>query len=131
MVSHDRYLIERITDQQYAILGGTLRHLPGGVDEYLRLAKKLDDGEVPAPLAAEGPTKQLGPSSADLRAQRKEIEAVERKIKRLSASQEKLEAQMEDHDPSDYVWLTEQGGKLVELQEQISELEDKWLELNV
>lgn len=131
VVSHDRYLIERITDQQYAILGGTLRHLPGGVDEYLRLAKKLDDGEVPAPLAAEGPTKQLGPSSADLRAQRKEIEAVERKIKRLSASQEKLEAQMEDHDPSDYVWLTEQGGKLVELQEQISELEDKWLELNV
>ncbi|WP_028821919.1 ABC-F family ATP-binding cassette domain-containing protein [Propionimicrobium lymphophilum] len=131
VVSHDRYLIERITDQQYAILGGTLRHLPGGVDEYLRLAKKLDDGEVPAPLAAEEPTKQLGPSSVDLRAQRKEIEAVERKIKRLSASQEKLEAQMEDHDPSDYVWLTEQGGKLVELQEQISELEDKWLELNV
>lgn len=130
VVSHDRYLIERITDQQYAILGGTLRHLPGGVDEYLRLAKKLDDGEVPAPLAAEEPTKQLGPSSADLRAQRKEIEAVERKIKRLSASQEKLEAQMEEHDPSDYVWLTEQGGKLVELQEQISELEDKWLELN-
>lgn len=131
VVSHDRYLIERITDQQYAILGGTLRHLPGGVDEYLRLAKKLDDGEVPAPLAAEEPTKQLGPSSVDLRAQRKEIEAVERKIKRLSASQEKLEAQMEEHDPSDYVWLTEQGGKLVELQEQISELEDKWLELNV
>lgn len=130
VVSHDRYLIERITDQQYAILGGTLRHLPGGVDEYLRLAKKLDDGEVPAPLAAEEPTKQLGSSSADLRAQRKEIEAVERKIKRLSASQEKLEAQMEEHDPSDYVWLTEQGGKLVELQEQISELEDKWLELN-
>ncbi|MEI6699178.1 MAG: ABC-F family ATP-binding cassette domain-containing protein, partial [Mycobacteriaceae bacterium] len=31
VVSHDRYLLERITDQQYAILDGHLRHLPGGV----------------------------------------------------------------------------------------------------
>ena len=37
VVSHDRYFIERVTDQQYAILRGQLRHLPGGVDEYLRL----------------------------------------------------------------------------------------------
>ncbi|MGH9295654.1 MAG: ABC-F family ATP-binding cassette domain-containing protein, partial [Acidimicrobiales bacterium] len=36
-VSHDRYFLERVTDEQYAILGGRLRHLPGGIDEYLRL----------------------------------------------------------------------------------------------
>src|SRR6202035_696820 len=36
-VSHDRYFLERVTDEQYAILGGRLRHLPGGVEEYLRL----------------------------------------------------------------------------------------------
>lgn len=40
VVSHDRYLLERITDQQYAIAGGRLRHLPGGVDEYLRLRQQ-------------------------------------------------------------------------------------------
>ena len=37
VVSHDRYFLERVTDQQYAILNGQLRHLPGGVDEYLKL----------------------------------------------------------------------------------------------
>ena len=37
VVSHDRYFLERVTDQQYAILRHRLRHLPGGVDEYLRL----------------------------------------------------------------------------------------------
>ncbi|WP_063630150.1 ABC-F family ATP-binding cassette domain-containing protein, partial [Pseudofrankia saprophytica] len=47
-VSHDRYFLERVTDQQYAILGGRLRHLPGGVDEYLRLRA----GSVPAGSAA-------------------------------------------------------------------------------
>ncbi|MCD1285675.1 MULTISPECIES: ABC-F family ATP-binding cassette domain-containing protein [unclassified Brevibacterium] len=37
VVSHDRYLLERVTDQQYAILDHGLRHVPGGVDEYLKL----------------------------------------------------------------------------------------------
>ena len=40
VVSHDRYLLERVTDQQYAILDGRLRHLPGGIDEYLQSAAR-------------------------------------------------------------------------------------------
>ncbi|MDO4241794.1 MAG: ABC-F family ATP-binding cassette domain-containing protein [Microbacteriaceae bacterium] len=45
VVSHDRYLLERVTDQQYGIFGGKLRHLPGGVDEYLRLRAAGFNGE--------------------------------------------------------------------------------------
>ena len=51
VVSHDRYLLERVTDQQYAILDGRLRHLPGGIDEYLRLASEATV-ERAAPAAA-------------------------------------------------------------------------------
>src|SRR6202044_2046804 len=40
VVSHDRYFPEPFTDQQYAILNGRLRHLPGGIDEYLRLVEQ-------------------------------------------------------------------------------------------
>ena len=40
VVSHDRYLMERVTDQQYALIDGTFRHLPGGVDEYLQLSRQ-------------------------------------------------------------------------------------------
>ena len=40
-MSHDRYLIERVTDQQYAILDRRLRHLPGGVEEYLKIKADL------------------------------------------------------------------------------------------
>jgi ATPase subunit of ABC transporter with duplicated ATPase domains len=40
VVSHDRYLLERVTDVQYALLGdGSLRHLTGGVDQYLELRR--------------------------------------------------------------------------------------------
>lgn len=41
VVSHDRYFVERVTDQQYAIVEGRLRHLPGGVDEYVQLSQAL------------------------------------------------------------------------------------------
>ena len=40
LVSHDRYLVERVTDMQYALIEGQLRHLPGGVDEYLEMVKE-------------------------------------------------------------------------------------------
>src|SRR5207248_4122571 len=40
VASHDRYLIERVTDQQYALIDGGLRHLPGGVEEYLALRRE-------------------------------------------------------------------------------------------
>lgn len=131
VVSHDRYLIERITDQQYAILDGTLRHLPGGVDEYLRRTERSGADDVPAPLAAEEPqAKADGPSSAELRVRRKQIEAVERRIKRLTDSVEQLQAELEAHDPTDYVWLTEQGEKLQGAKAQLAEQEDLWLELS-
>ena len=45
VVSHDRYLLERVTDQQYAILDGHLRHLPGGIDEYLRIVARRQASE--------------------------------------------------------------------------------------
>ncbi|RIY24305.1 ABC transporter ATP-binding protein, partial [Bifidobacteriaceae bacterium NR021] len=41
VVSHDRYLLERVTDQQFALIDGKIRHLPGGVDEYLQIVEKL------------------------------------------------------------------------------------------
>ena len=40
VVSHDRFLLERVTDHQFALINGTVRHLPGGVDDYLNVIEK-------------------------------------------------------------------------------------------
>ena len=37
LVSHDRYLMERVTDDQFALREGKVVHVPRGVDEYLEL----------------------------------------------------------------------------------------------
>lgn len=34
--------MERVTDHQFALIDGKVRHLPGGVDEYLKLAEEAD-----------------------------------------------------------------------------------------
>ncbi|WEV75149.1 ABC-F family ATP-binding cassette domain-containing protein [Bifidobacterium sp. ESL0800] len=44
VVSHDRYLLERVTDEQFALIGGKVRHLPGGVDDYLEMVRKIENG---------------------------------------------------------------------------------------
>jgi ATPase subunit of ABC transporter with duplicated ATPase domains len=72
VVSHDRYLVERVTDMQYAILDGHLRHLPGGVEEYLRLRAAQD-----RPVVEAGP-RAVASSAAEQRAAAKQLQATER-----------------------------------------------------
>ncbi len=75
VVSHDRYFLERVTDQQYAILGGHLRHLPGGVDEYLRLRALQEKAGAAESAASKTPDQkpQTTLSGAELRAAEKEL----------------------------------------------------------
>ena len=47
VVSHDRYLLERATDQQFALIGGKIRHLPGGVQDYLDMTEAIKNGKDP------------------------------------------------------------------------------------
>jgi ATP-binding cassette subfamily F protein uup len=126
VVSHDRYLLERVTDQQYAILGGRLRHLPGGVDEYLRLAKAQPAGPVSNPVSGGA----AATSGADLYTARKELAATERRIAKIAKQISGLHATMAAHDTSDYEGLAELTAQLRALEAETTELEDRWLALS-
>ena len=125
VVSHDRYLLERITDMQYAILGGGLRHLPGGVDEYLRLRAQAI-GALP-----DVESRDTTPSSAaEQRAAAKALQATERKLERLGQRVEAMHVRMAGHDPADYLGLGRLHDELRDLEAEVAELEDAWLELS-
>ena len=138
VVSHDRYLMERVTDQQYAVIDGSFRHLPGGVDEYLALSAAGAGGSAAgsaqaraassAQASAEPDTPKV--SGAELRAAQKESGAIERRLTKLTAEQEKLSEQMSAHDASDYAGLAALGEQQQTLQDEIDELEMRWLELS-
>ena len=82
VVSHDRYLLERVTDQQYAILDSRLRHLPGGIDEYLRLAAEATDERAARQVPDHPHSAEM--TGAELRAIQKEIGAIDRRLARLA-----------------------------------------------
>ncbi|MDR1825165.1 MAG: ABC-F family ATP-binding cassette domain-containing protein [Bifidobacteriaceae bacterium] len=63
VVSHDRYLVERVTDQQFALLGGRLRHVPGGIDEYLALSASAASGPSPSTPSSPSSSTPSPPSS--------------------------------------------------------------------
>jgi ATP-binding cassette subfamily F protein uup len=145
VVSHDRYLLERVTDQQYAVIDGRFRHLPRGVEQYLELASQSRTGTAAGsanasnPLAATGAassngttTAQGGPklSGAQARTAQKEVGAIERKLEKLSARVDALHAEMAAHDQSDYTGLGEITARLTAVQDEIEELEMRWLELS-
>lgn len=127
VVSHDRYFLERVTDQQYAVLGGHLRHLPGGVDEYLRLRALQDAEPQKSSPSAPGAPKAL--DGAALRTAQKEISALERRIQKLSDQVDRAKHALAEHDQSDYAGLGEKMKAIQAQQDEIEELELRWFEL--
>ena len=133
VVSHDRYLLERVTDQQYAIFNGQLRHVPGGVDEYLQLSRQAPHHRGAQPVE---PTKTTGLQNdtaltgAERRAAQKELSAVERKLEKQSRQLDELQHQLAEYDQSDYVGLQDLAAQLRQSEHEVDYLEERWLELS-
>ncbi len=128
VVSHDRYFLERVTDQQYAILDARLRHLPGGVEEYLRL-RALQDAEPSRPVAGGSPSAAPGLQGAELRTAQKEASALERRIEKLQQQIDRAKTALADHDQADYVGLGAEMQKITSLEGERDDLELRWFEL--
>ena len=148
VVSHDRYLLERLTDRQVALLGdGLVRELPGGVEQYLELRARADaervgaarsasgepaarggaagDGQVSGGAAAAGAA--AGPSAAEVREARKALARVEKQLSRLADREERIHHEMaaaaDDHELA-----LELNGQLREIVDEREGLELEWLE---
>lgn len=120
VVSHDRYLLERVTDHQVALLGdGQVRALPGGVEQYLQMrasgdfgafgtSTRADEADPASRSAASSSGASSGEESAGRgsargavsdaaarRAAKKEMARIERKLDRLRGEASDLEAKLE------------------------------------
>ena len=144
LVTHDRYLMERVTDNQYALINGKIRHLPRGVDEYLELVGRTTDerGGVVASSsgkasASKQPSTSAGEqatgaapklSGGEIRALRKSMASAERKMDTLRGKIEGIHQAMTEVDPSDYVKLGDMQKEIKEIETQIEALEEEWME---
>ncbi|MEZ2122419.1 MULTISPECIES: ABC-F family ATP-binding cassette domain-containing protein [unclassified Corynebacterium] len=145
VISHDRYLIERVCDSTWALFGdGQLTNLPGGIEEYLERrarsearngggvldlgsANNLGDSQMESSGGDSGERKL---SAAEEQRLTKEMRAIERKMGKLQSRQSSLAIEMaEAAELLDQPRLVELNARQVALEEEISELESMWMEL--
>jgi ATP-binding cassette subfamily F protein uup len=125
VVSHDRYFVERVCDNVYALPGdGTLRHLPGGIDQYLEERRRAAT-EASSARAAAAPRDV--PNQAVIRAARKEAARLERALEKLADREAALHEAMASA-ATDHVRLSELQAELAQLEAEREELEAQWLE---
>ena len=153
VVSHDRYLLERVTDQQFALIDGKIRHLPGGVDEYLQIVEKLQrdhENSISASSTVNASSTAGASNTANFATKEsaesvesapkltgkayhdavRRVSAIERKLSKLEEEKSQIEAQMAAHNPSDFVGLQSLNEDLQKNEQETSALEDEWMELS-
>ena len=133
LVTHDRYLMERVTDNQYALIGGRVRHLPGGIDEYLKLVEEAREKveKASTPEAKDAPLKSTSLSNQELRTLKKTLQSTERKMATMQGKIDDATRRLHDADPTDFVALGEIQRELEGYQVQLEELETIWLETSM
>ncbi len=147
LVTHDRYLMERVTDNQYALIEGRVRHLPGGIDEYLRLVEEAvakrdaDRSSTSAATrasvsvergdAAGAQDDAAGPqalTNQELRALKKTLQSTERKMETMQKRIDDAQRRLREADPTDYLALGEIQSEIDAYRDQLEDLELTWLE---
>jgi len=131
VVSHDRYFVERVCDDVYALTPqGAIRHLPGGIDQYIEQRRDAAQHQPSHALSRERPV----PAGAQMRAARKETQRSERALLRLEADIERLSehertliAQM-SANASDHARLATLQSDLERLVAERETLETSWLQ---
>ena len=138
LVTHDRFLMERVTDHQFALIDGHIRHLPRGVEEYLEMSarapKPVVHAKAPQGAAAGESAKDAaagdGPqlSGGEIRELKKRMRSCENKTNTLRGKIEQAQADMAAADPSDFEALGKFQQQINDFQAQIDELDEQWLE---
>jgi ATPase subunit of ABC transporter with duplicated ATPase domains len=146
VASHDRYLLERVTDSVYGMFGdGRLIHLPRGVDEYLERAAPSLPPRRPQPAqsagsaatgatagngaaAGGGGSRPGGATATQLREIKKEAARLERQVAKLERREADLHERLAAH-ATDYAKVAELDGQLRAVRAERELAEETWLEL--
>jgi ABC transport system ATP-binding/permease protein len=135
IVSHDRYFTERVCDDVFGLLGdGSLRHLPGGVGQYLSLRSGPEIEATPASsstASASAPSANVVHRQAQLqtRQAQRELRQVERELSRLERDDAGLLEAMAAA-ATDAARLQELSAEHIALTSARAALEERWLELS-
>jgi len=119
VLSHDRYFLERVCSTTVSLMGdGSVKALPGGVDQYLQERVRR---AVAAPAAAKPKT--------DSRLAKKELQRLERLLVKLDARESELHSAMAAQ-AADHEAVLKLNAELHQVRADKESVEEQWLELS-
>lgn len=131
VISHDRYLIERVCDSTWALFGdGKLTNLPGGIEEYLRRRARIAaaDDAAPGMTSGGGAKPAAAKGGADERAARKELSKLERSLIKLDDRVRALHVSLAEA-ATDPATLQSLNAELLTVVAEKDSVEERWMEL--
>ncbi len=134
MVSHDRYLLDRVPTRIWELEGGQLRQYKGRYTDYLRtvsgkLEPKTEEKPEKKPEQS-GYSKGKEQRRADAQ-RRREYAETEKLVAQLEAEVWSLEQQIASPEAAaDYLLLQDLCAQVEEKRDALSRAEDRWLELS-
>jgi ATP-binding cassette subfamily F protein uup len=133
-VTHDRYVLERVCDVVYGMLGdGAVQMLPGGVEEYLRRRSRGTGTDDPAAAGFDvaGSAEPSASTAAEQREARKVAARLERQLGKLSARETALHDRLAAAAGAgaDHLQLATLSAELDAVVAERTLLEDQWLQV--
>ena len=121
VISHDRYFLERVCDRFVGLLGnGSLRDLPGGIEEYLKLrSASLNSVEVKE-------AKSGISNAAEARLLKKEVAKLEKQMERVDSEIAAL-IKAQDDLAFDHDKLAKAMEELVVAKARKDQIDEEWL----
>lgn len=130
LVSHDRYLIDRLTDQLFIFEGdGNVHIYSGNYTDY-----RLEQEEPKKPAKSDSKTEKINNLKTEFQKQKlsfkeeKELEAIEAETKELEKQVEILTSQI-NSGITDHTQLSEIAIKIKDLKDEVDTKTMRWLEL--
>ncbi len=137
LVSHDRALLRAVCDEFWLVSRGGVEPFDGDLDDYQRYlleeAKRQRENDAPKappkPVTSLAPVVRQKPKADSSPKTKKELQAVEERIKTLTQEGAVLEARLPTtENPAE---ITAIGRALASVTDELAQLEERWLELSM
>jgi ATP-binding cassette subfamily F protein uup len=130
VVSHDRYFVERVCDDVHALTSeGGIRHLPGGIDQYIEQRRNANEPRPTRRHLQQGVSAGARTLAArkETRRSERELKRLERAIEQLAERERTLVGQM-TANASDHARLGSLQSELEQVVAERGALETSWFE---
>lgn len=132
LVSHDRYLIDKLTEQLFIFEGeGKIRIYNGNYADYkLELETAQKEGKAATKNKEKAPAPQEPKSTEKRKLSYKEVleyESLEKEVEALEEKIEKIEAEIGEQ--SDYEKINELAEEIQKLKKSYDQKSERWIEL--